>query len=164
MQTDPSFANFLYNEEDDEIVLLDFGAARSYDADFVDEYLALVWAASNGDEDAVLASSQTLGFLTGQESDEMIRAHLEAGMKIGEPFRTHASFDFTESDITESVAKHGSVFLRDRLTPPPREIYSLHRKLSGAFMLCVRLRADIPCRDLLEYVRDARIMARNRRV
>ena len=156
MQTDPSFANFLYDQDEDKIVLLDFGAARTYKEAFLDEYMNLVWAASNKDEEGVMASSIALGFLTGDESEEMLAAHLEAGMKVGEPFSSHAAYDFSESDMSKALSKHGSVFLRDRLTPPPREIYSLHRKLSGAFMLCVRIGAKIPCRDLLEYAVEQR--------
>lgn len=37
-------------------------------------------------------------------------------------------------------------------SPPPEEIYTLHRKLAGAYTLCIKLGAVIPCRDLLEEV------------
>jgi aarF domain-containing kinase len=37
-----------------------------------------------------------------------------------------------------------------RLTPPPAEAYSLHRKLAGAILLCIKLKVKMPCRDILE--------------
>jgi len=37
-------------------------------------------------------------------------------------------------------------------SPPPEEVYTLHRKLAGAYTLCIKLGAVIPCRDLLEEV------------
>ena len=44
---------------------------------------------------------------------------------------------------------HGEVFMRERLCAPPREIYSLHRKLAGAFSCCIRFGVVMPCRPLL---------------
>ena len=37
-------------------------------------------------------------------------------------------------------------------SPPPEEVYTLHRKLAGAYMLCIKLGAVISCRDLLRQV------------
>lgn len=34
------------------------------------------------------------------------------------------------------------------LAQPPDESYSLHRKLSGAFLSCMKLRARVPCQAL----------------
>eukprot|EP01052_Picozoa_sp_SAG31_P024368 SAG31_NODE_2068_length_6521_cov_6.298194_7_plen_88_part_00 len=76
------------------------------------------------------------------------------------------------------MAPHVAVFARERVCPPPKEVYALHRKLSGAvsccpdahrlnglvtlsirailstvlivqITTCTKLRVTIPCRDLL---------------
>lgn len=50
--------------------------------------------------------------------------------------------------ITSEIREQIPVMLRHRLTPPPRETYSLNRKLSGAFLLCGRLGASVDCRGV----------------
>ena len=82
----------------------------------------------------------------------MVNAHVESGLVVGEPFRTHAAFDFQGSGITQRVGQHGETFARERLRPPPPEVYSLHRKLAGAFLICIRMGAKLECRDMLEAV------------
>jgi len=81
-----------------------------------------------------------------------MEAHLAAGLVVGEPFLLDAPFDFGNSQLTSRLSGYGGTFMKYRLTPPPTEAYSLHRKLAGAFMLSIKLKANIPCRDIL---RDA---------
>ena len=65
---------------------------------------------------------------------------------------SYEPYDFKNSKITSRISEHGSVFLKHRLTPPPEEVYTLHRKLAGAYNLCIKLGANISCRDLLDEV------------
>jgi hypothetical protein len=37
-------------------------------------------------------------------------------------------------------------------SPPPEEVYTLHRKLAGAYMLNIKLGAVVKCRDMLEAI------------
>jgi aarF domain-containing kinase len=160
VQSDPNFANYFYDPSTGQLCLLDFGATKKYDDQFVDDYAVLVWAAAENDRDTLLRKSIELGLLNGKESEAMMNAHVESAFEIAEPFsrRTrNLSYDFANSDVSARIAHHGPTFLRDRLIPPPQEIYSLHRKLSGAFMACVRIKARFPCRDLLEHAVKRRI-------
>lgn len=152
MQTDPNWGNFLYDIGSRKTSLIDFGAARSYEKNFVDGYVKIVWAAANRDEETLMRVSKEMGFLTGEEGNEMLTAHRESGFTVGEPFATRGDFDFRGSDITRRIGECGAAFLEHRLTPPPEEVYTLHRKIAGAYNLCIKLEAVIPCRDLLEDV------------
>lgn len=99
--------------------------------------------------------SKSLGFLTGMESEVMINAHVQAGFIVGLPFSKPGGFDFSSTNITRTLSSLGATMLRHRLTPPPDEVYSLHRKLSGAFLACIKLGATVPCREMLLQVYES---------
>lgn len=150
MQTDPNWTNFLYNAKSNQLELLDFGASREYPEEFIDTYSRLLAAASKSDKTTIRELSIKLGYLTGQESKAMLDAHIKSVMTLAEPFLDHSPevYDFKDQTITERVKALIPVMIRERLAPPPEETYSLHRKLSGAFLLCAKLGSRVRCREL----------------
>jgi aarF domain-containing kinase len=154
MQTDPNWTNFLFNGADNKLELLDFGASREYPAEFIEPYIEVLQAAARGERDLVRDLSMQLGYLTGDESAAMVEAHVASVMTLAEPFKESAPdvYDFDNQTITDRVRGFIPVMLRERRSPPPEETYSLHRKLSGAFLLCARLGSRVHCQQLF---RDA---------
>ncbi|KAL2195029.1 ABC1 family-domain-containing protein [Corynascus similis CBS 632.67] len=152
MQTDPNWTNFLYNAATGKLELLDFGASREYPEQFIALYVRLLEAASRADRAAVKELSEALGYLTGHESRAMLDAHVTSVLTLAEPFLRDAPdvYDFRDQTITERVKAQIPVMIHERLAPPPEETYSLHRKLSGAFLLCARLGSRVRCRELFE--------------
>ncbi|KAF9631300.1 ABC-1 domain-containing protein [Lasiodiplodia theobromae] len=152
MQTDPNWTNFLYNGQDKKIELLDFGASRDYPLEFTEPYVNVLIAASRNDRDIIRDLSIQLGYLTGAESSAMLNAHIDSVLTLAEPFKADspAVYDFRDQTITDRVRSFIPTMVRERLAPPPEETYSLHRKLSGAFLLCARLGSRVPCRALFE--------------
>lgn len=150
MQTDPNWTNFLYNRQTKKLELLDFGASRDFPDEFVEPYVALLIAASKGDRDSCVKLSIQLGYLTGRESQEMLKAHVDSILTLAEPFLENAPeiYDFENQTITDRVRSNIGLMLKERLAPPPEETYSLHRKLSGAFLLCARLKSKVNAREM----------------
>lgn len=150
MQTDPNWTNFLFNKTTRKLELLDFGASREFPQRFIDLYVRNLLAASKKDRDACRDLSIQLGYLTGYESKAMLDAHLSSVFTLAEPFMEAAPdvYDFRDQTITDRVRELIPVMIRERLAPPPEETYSLHRKLSGAFLLCARLGSRVRCKEM----------------
>ena len=128
--------------------MLDFGAARSYTDEFCKNYLDTVWGAANNDPELILDATTKLGFLSGDEAKVMVEAHIESIIIVGEPFAGPGKFDFGNQAITEKIFRLMPVMLKNRLKPPPPEVYSLHRKLSGAYLININLKSKIDSRKI----------------
>ncbi|KAG6849377.1 hypothetical protein H0H93_008981, partial [Arthromyces matolae] len=158
MQTDPNWSNFLWNGQTRMIELVDFGATREYSKEFMDNWLHLLQAAASEDREACVKWSLKLGYLTGEENEIMLDAHVRSMMLLATPFKdtTPQPFDFGQgsswSTITAEIREQIPVMLMHRLTPPPRETYSLNRKLSGTFLLAARLGATIDTKAIWDRV------------
>ncbi|XP_064555389.1 atypical kinase COQ8B, mitochondrial [Drosophila montana] len=145
MQTDPNWSNFLYDVNSRRLMLIDFGSTRFYKHEFIRNYRQVIISAAQNNRDGVLQMSREMGFLTGYETRQMEQAHVDAVMILGEIFRYDGDFDFGKQNTTERLAALVPTMVAHRLCPPPEEIYSIHRKLSGIFLLCARLNVRMNC-------------------
>lgn len=85
----------------------------------------------------------------------MEETHVDTVMIMGEVFTSDTGeFDFGSQQTTRRIQALVPTILSHRLCPPPEEIYSLHRKLSGVFLLCSKMKVKMNCRDMFQEIYD----------
>ena len=82
----------------------------------------------------------------------MEEAHVDSVMILGEAFAHNEPFDFGGQTTSARINALIPTMLKHRLTPPPEETYSLHRKMAGCFLLCAKLDAKITCKPMFDDV------------
>ena len=151
MQTDPNFANYLYQPATGRVALLDFGATQRFEAAFVARYARITRGVINNDRDAVAREAIQIGYAAADDSPERIRAVVDVIFLVCEPLRHLGRYDFPKSDLPSRVRALGLdlAFRRGLLRPPPPETLFLHRKLVGSFLLLARIGARVDARALV---------------
>jgi predicted unusual protein kinase regulating ubiquinone biosynthesis (AarF/ABC1/UbiB family) len=151
MQTDPNFANYLYQPDSGRIGLLDFGATQTFDASFVAHYARITRAVIGGDREAIHREALAIGYLGVDDSPDRVGAATEIIMLVCEPLRHRGRYDFAASQLAARVRALGYELAvrRGLLRSPPPQTMFLHRKLVGSFLLLARLGARVDARALV---------------
>jgi len=152
MQTDPNFANYLYDPAGRRIVLLDFGSAREFSPAFVASYREVCRAVLAGDRAGVRRGATAIGYLQPGDPAPRVRAVVDVIMLVCEPLRHRGRYDFAASDLPARARDLGIdlLFRRGLLRAPPPETLFLHRKLIGSYQLCARVGARVDVNALIK--------------
>ncbi|WP_310388357.1 AarF/ABC1/UbiB kinase family protein [Roseateles sp.] len=150
MQTDPNFANYRYDRQSQQMILLDFGATRSFTPQFGQAYKDLMAATMAGNHDAMAQAGLAIGYFDGHTQQRHSAAVLDLFAMALEPLCIDGAFDFGSTDMAQRLRDAGMAL---GLDPdfwhiPPVDSLFLHRKLGGLFLLAARLRARVNVREL----------------
>lgn len=151
VQTDPNFANYLFEPKHERVALLDFGAVRSYSAHFTGRYAQLIRATIARDAERVQELANALGLLRGDETLEARSAFARLCERVAEPLRRPGSYPFADSDLAREVREIGiDAYTRRGLRAPPTELSFRCRKLAGTYLLLAHIGARVDCRAVFE--------------
>lgn len=151
MQTDPNFANYRYNTASGRLVLLDFGATRSFEPEIADNYRLLLNAGLSGDRDGARKAMLAIGFYgeaTPSHHKDTIVGMFEQAMA---PLRATGHFDFADTSMVTWIRDQGLTIAADREVwhIPPIDTLFLQRKFGGIYLLGSRLKARVDMVRLL---------------
>ncbi|KAA0876308.1 ABC1 kinase family protein [Nitrincola tapanii] len=151
VQTDPNFANFLYDPASRDLVLLDFGATRLYSPHWTQAYRAIFRAGIAQDRDALLEAATQIGYFKREITSAQQTQVLSLFELAMEPLRAE-TYDFAATDLARRLRDQGmELSLRQGYWhSPPIDALFLHRKLAGLYLLFARLGVSLPCRALVE--------------
>ena len=151
VQTDPNFANYQYNPETGQVVLLDFGASRRFKAPLVRGYRDLLAGAVAGDRPAMIKSAASIGYQLGPDNSAYQQTLLELADIALVPLTVNEPYDFGRSPIPQQIMQRIEP-LRDNSSfwqVPPIDVAYIHRKIGGLFMLATRLSATVNVHELI---------------
>jgi len=151
MQTDPNFANYLWQPATGTLVLLDFGSTVHFQPAFVRNYARITRAVIDGNRDEVARLALAIGYAAEGDPKALLDATTDVIMLVCEPLRHIGRYDFAGSDLPSRARSLGiDLGIRQGLlrTPPPETLF-LHRKLVGSFLTLAHIKARVDARSLV---------------
>ncbi|WP_413578457.1 ABC1 kinase family protein [Bdellovibrio sp. HCB290] len=166
VQTDPHSGNYRIRidpQGHDQLILLDFGATRTYDKTFLNPYRRMVKGSLFNDQKVFLDAALELGFVRQTDSPELKAIFESFCYETVEPFIEHTdprntlgvidaqgNYDWKNTDLPQRLSKKVFQIARQfSLRTPPREIIFLDRKTGGVFIFLSILKAKFRGRDIL---------------
>ncbi|MDO6777083.1 AarF/ABC1/UbiB kinase family protein [Shewanella sp. 3_MG-2023] len=150
VQTDPNFANFMYQADPDKIVLLDFGATRSISDDLSSGYNMLMQGAMTSDSALMTQAAAQIGFFQKHITPEQQQVIVDIFHQACEPLRCEGEYDFANSNLAKRITDSAKAMStkQDEWHTPPTDAIFIHRKLAGIYLLASRIKAKIDVRQL----------------
>jgi predicted unusual protein kinase regulating ubiquinone biosynthesis (AarF/ABC1/UbiB family) len=150
VQTDPNFANYLYQTDSQRIVLLDFGATREYNSNIALGYRQLISAAIDNNLPAMETAAAEIGFFQQTILPEQKTSVMQLFHQACEPIKTDSLFDFGNSDLITRIKQQGMAlsFEQNYWHSPPADALFFHRKLGGLYLLAAQLGARVNLHQL----------------
>ncbi|MEQ8405882.1 MAG: AarF/ABC1/UbiB kinase family protein [Oceanicaulis sp.] len=150
MQTDPNFANFLYDGPRAAIGLIDFGAVQDISPPLRELCRAVLRAGLSGDDAAMADALEPLGVLTSRTAPHHRQGVLDLADALFARVRAGA-FDFTDTRLLTRLREGGLALQKDGFAPaPPPELMFVQRKFAGLYLLGAKLGVTMDVRGMLE--------------
>ena len=145
MQTDPNYANFLYNVDKNKIILLDFGSCVEINENYKKEFSNLLRAIINKDRDQSKNILYELNIIDQKLPHNIKSKILDHFYEISEELNSEFGFDFKNTNVIDRMNELSEeiIKLKKPVALPDSEILLIQRKISGLFFLARTLEVKL---------------------
>lgn len=150
IQTDPNFGNYRIriseSNEQDKIVLLDFGAVQKYPLKFIHPVCQMITSSYKEDIQGVIAGGIALKFMNTDWPESVLKEFASVCIAVLEPlaknrplagpesFNGKGEYCWKKSNLPTRIARRAAVSAISRyFKVPPKEFVFLNRKLVGVY-------------------------------
>ncbi|OQX06785.1 MAG: ubiquinol-cytochrome C reductase, partial [Thiothrix lacustris] len=129
VQTDPNFANYRYDRDTQQLILLDFGATREYPVYIAEGYRQVMQGAVQQDRAMMDAGAAQIGFFQEYIKPAQRAAVIDLFVQGCEPLRESGAYDFGTSNLASRIRDAGMALSmeQDYWHTPPADALFLHR-------------------------------------
>lgn len=149
-QSDPNFANFLYQSNTQKLVLLDCGACRNISDKASIGYGKMARAMQDQNGDLMVAALIELGLLNQETPQQVYTIVKNACLIASESLQVNA-YNFKQSKVIARLQQETMALLTEQnaIASPDFDIALVNRKITGTVMLANKLDAQLRLSELL---------------
>lgn len=154
VQTDPNLGNFLLRPKELKLVLLDFGATKSFSKEFRKQYAKLILSSFHEEREAILEQGIRMGIINEKETAKGKESFIDFMIYTMTPFRVPV-YDFSDDQYSQNIRDMSRKMITGfKLTPPPKDIIFLNRKLNGLFQIARRFESKMDLRPYMDFYEE----------
>lgn len=167
MQTDPNFGNYKVRlksetEKQDKIVLLDFGAVQTLNAEFQEALRKVISGAYFNNKQQLIEGAITLRCLKPNQSEQVQNSFVDFCVLLMEPFRKpdqipefalnqRNQYVWQQSKLLRRVGKLGAQsMVIEGFQSPAGEFALIAKKLAGVFTFITTLKAEFNAQSIIK--------------
>ena len=152
IQTDPNYSNFLYDQKNNKIILLDFGASQKISIEVRNKFKNLLISTWNNNHTKIKKSLLDLGILHDTFPKQIEAIFLDLFYEVTYPIREKKVYNFNQADLITKIKSNFQEFLKfqNKLQIPSSDILFIQRKIGGLFLLGKLLKVEIDLNKILK--------------
>lgn len=150
VQSDPNFANYMYQKHNQKLVLLDFGACRDISIHTQTGYKNMATAMQNLDKELLLTSLLEIGLVDLNTPETAKTIVIDACLMAAECLQTD-HYNFKHAQIVKRLQRltHDLINDKNAIASPDFEVALVNRKVTGMVLLANKMDVKVPLIGLL---------------